>query len=464
MFLAFAGIVGGRARASGGERVVRLRRGMDVPIAGAPVQRIEPGPDVTSVGLVAADWGIDATSLVRAGERVRTGQPLLRDRRHPSVHVGSPGTGVVSAVHVGARRALQSVVVDLDEASGESERFPTFDPEALARAEPIRIREALLASGTWAVVRTRPFGVVPSPEAEPAALFVTAIDTEPLCPDPRVVIAADPAAFDAGLTALTRLVAAPVFLCRGPGAALPTGDPVRVTVATFHGPHPAGLVGTHAHFLMPVSATRSIWHVGYQDVIAIGRTLIGGRPSLERVVALAGPVVRRPRLVRTRVGAAMDDLLRGDLEGVACRVVSGSVLSGRIATGAAAFLGATHRQVSVLAEAHAHEAGGSRRPARPWSVYGAPWRTRARYAMTTARRGGPEPMVPVDTFDRVMPLDVLATPLLRALLVGDVETAEALGCLELEEEDLALCTLLCPSRIDYGSLLRRTLCEIEART
>jgi Na+-transporting NADH:ubiquinone oxidoreductase subunit A len=294
-------------------------------------------------------------------------------------------------------------------------------------------------------------------------LFVTAVDTEPLCPDPRVVIAADPAAFDAGLTALTRLVSAPVFLCRGPGAALPTSDPTRVTVATFHGPHPAGLVGTHAHFLMPVNAARSIWHVGYQEVMAIGRTLIGGRPSMERVVALAGPLVRRPRLVRTRVGAAMDDLLRGNLADVVCRVLSGSVLSGRIAAGAVAFLGAAHRQVCVLAEVQTDEARGGRW-SRPWSVYGAPWRSPAPRATTTARRGEPEPMVPVDTFDRVMPLDLLATPLLRALLVGDVERAEALGCLELEEEDLALCTLLCPSRIEYGSLLRRTLGEIERRT
>jgi Na+-transporting NADH:ubiquinone oxidoreductase subunit A len=202
-----------------------------------------------------------------------------------------------------------------------------------------------------------------------------------------------------------------------------------------------------------------VWHLGHQDVIAIARTFASGTLSVERIVALAGPMVRHPRLIRARLGAGIDELIRGELAHGDHRVISGSVLSGRAARGPEAFLGRYHTQVSVIAEAT-----GERARNKGFSMYrlAPPGRPRReRLALTTARHGAPSAMLPLGAFERVMPLDILATQLLRALVVGDDETATALGCLELEEEDLALLELVCPSKGAYGVLLRACLERIE---
>ena len=314
----------------------------------------------------------------------------------------------------------------------------------------------LLVTGLWTALRTRPHGHVPDPATAPSSLFVTALDTNPLAARPEVAIGAAPADFANGLAVLAHLTDGPVHLCRAPGADIPAGDPERVTVSEFAGPHPAGLVGTHVHFLDPVGPRKTVWHLGYQDAIAIGRSFTTGRPAPERIVALGGPDVMRPRLVRARLGAATGDVLEGELGDDGYRVISGSVLSGRRAAGPEAYLGRYHNQISVIPEAGGGEsfsAYGRLRIAPP----GAPGR-----ALTTALNGRPAAFVPLGGYERVMPLDILATPLLRALLVGDWETARALGCLELEEEDLALSTFVCPGKLDYGPALRAALDEIEA--
>lgn len=410
----------------------RLTKGLDLALAGAPVQHVTDGPAVGAVGVLAEDYrGVVAAPAVREGERVRAGQVLFRDRRHPALVCTAPGSGVVDAVHVGPRRALHSIAIRLD---GADDAAPC--PAPAGDTDPARLRAWLCEAGLWMAFRTRPYGAVPRPDAAPAAIFVTAIDTNPLAADPRVVIGAHADAFAGGVRALARLVPAPVFLCVAPGDAVPSADVAGVRVAEFAGPHPAGLPGTHIHHLAPASAERTVWYVGYQDVIAIGATLADGRPWLARTVALGGPGVRRPRLIRTRLGAAVSDLVRDELDDGPCRIVSGSVLSGRTVAERASYLGRHHDQITVLRDGAAPRA-------------------------TDAAAG---PMLPLDVFDRVVPLDVLPSPLLRALLAGDVERAEALGALELEEEDLALCSVVCPGRNDYGRLLRAALERIERQT
>ena len=436
----------------------RISRGLDLPIAGTPAQVIEDGPAVASVAVVAEDWsGLGASVLVHEGERVRAGQVLFRERRATNVVFTAPGAGVVTAIHRGHRRALRSVVIRLE--GDDEERWTPIDRERLPRLDAAEARAALLRTGLWPAFRTRPFGHVPSPDDQPAALFVTAIDTNPLAADPAIVVGARRDAFLDGLAVLGRVVDTPIFLCRAPGADVPPGDAGRVTVAEFAGPHPAGLVGTHVHLHAPAGRRRTVWHVGHQDVVAIGATLTSGRPFRERVVALAGPMVRRPRLVRTRRGASLADLVAGELHGGSCRIVSGSVLSGRTATEPVVHLGPHHDQVSVLPDEQRPHFVGALTPRRSWSIHRSLWPGR-RHRFTTSMHGRTQPLLPVDTFERVMPLDVLPTPLFRALLAGDLETAEALGCLELGEEDLALCSVVCPGKNDYGRLLRAALVRL----
>ncbi|MBU2013836.1 MAG: Na(+)-translocating NADH-quinone reductase subunit A [Gammaproteobacteria bacterium] len=442
--------------------MINIKRGLDLPIAGAPAQRIEAGRPVRSVAVVGFDYPtMKPTMAVQVGDRVKLGQILFSDKKSEGVHYTAPGAGVVSAVHRGEKRVLQSVVIDLE--GDEEVTFTSYSPAQLDGLSSEQVRENLQQSGLWTALRTRPFSKVPAVDATPASIFVTAIDTHPLAADPAIVIAEQPEAFEAGLKVLTNL--AKVFLCKAPNASLPGESLAKVQVESFNGPHPAGLAGTHIHFLDPVSASKSVWTIGYQDVIAVGKLFTSGRLSVERVVSLAGPVVEQPRLVRARLGANLDELTAGELQPGANRVVSGSLLGGRTAHGAFAYLGRYHQQVSCLREGKEREMLHYMRPGVDkhsiLNIYISKLMAGKKFAFSTSTNGSPRAMVPVGNYEEVMPLDVLPTQLLRALIVGDTEVAQKLGCLELDEEDLALCSYVCAGKYEYGPILRDNLTRIE---
>ncbi len=433
-----------------------------MPIVGAPTQRIEAGRPVRSVAVIGFDYPtMKPTMAVQVGDRVKLGQILFSDKKSEGVHYTAPGAGVVSAVHRGEKRVLQSVVIDLE---GDDEiTFASYSSDQLEGLSSEQVRENLQQSGLWTALRTRPFSKVPAVDAVPNSIFVTAIDTHPLAADPAVIIAEQAEAFEAGLKVLGNL--AKVFLCKAPDASLPGESLAKVQVEAFSGPHPAGLAGTHIHFLDPVSASKSVWTIGYQEVIAVGKLFTSGRLWVERVVALGGPVVENPRLVRTRVGANLDELTAGELQPGANRVVSGSLLGGRTAHGAFAYLGRYHQQVSCLREGkeremlHYMRAGVEKHSIL--NIYISKLMGGKKFAFSTSTNGSPRAMVPVGNYEEVMPLDVLPTQLLRALIVGDTEVAQKLGCLELDEEDLALCTYVCAGKYEYGPILRDNLTRIE---
>lgn len=446
---------------------ITLKKGLDLDLPGRPEQSLHAALPVSSVALLGADYvGLKPRLLVAPGDRVSLGQPLFHDKHDPQVQYTAPGSGSVRAVHRGERRVLQSVVIALDENTGEEKSFAAFDSRELASLAEDTVRDILYASGLWTALRTRPYNRVPHSSTRPQALFVTAIDTQPLAADPQVVIEQQNEAFHHGLRVLARLTPGPLYLCSARNSRItPPGDIEGLQTVGFSGPHPAGLPGTHIHHLFPVSAARCVWHIGYQDVIAIGRLFTNGRIDCSRVVALGGPMISQPRLLQTRQGAAIADLLAGerchttdddtaeclsDGEAGRCRIISGSVLNGHSASGALAYLGRYHQQISVIRE------GSRRRRLFGWLRGPAGDDT-----FSTARHGRATAMVPGADFERVMPLDILPVPLLRALLVRDTAQAQDLGCLELAEEDLALCAYVCPAKYDYGAALRTNLDQIE---
>lgn len=445
----------------------RIRRGYDLPLEGVPQQVIEPARPAGSVAVLGRDYlDLRPSMHVQEGDRVRLGQPLFSDRRREGVTVTSPGAGVVTTVLRGARRVLQSVIITLD--GDEEETFERWTPAELPRLDRDLVIANLTRSGLWCALRTRPWSKIPDPATSPHALFITATDSNPLAPDPAVIIAESRDDFVNGVAVLSRLTTGQTFVCTAADAGIPVPENVPgIQLAEFSGPHPAGLVGTHIHFLYPVSAERSVWHLGYQDVIAVGRLFTSGRLDPTRVVSLGGPAVMRPRLLRTRLGAHIEPLVQGEIEEkVECRVLSGSVWSGYRAAGWAGYLGRYHQQVTVIAEGRQREFIGWLRPGgEKVSV------TRAflssfssaarRFALTTSQNGSPRAMVPIGSYERVMPLEILPTQLLRALVVGDTDEAQRLGALELDEEDLALCTFVCPGKYDYGPVLRSRLEQIE---
>jgi len=443
---------------SGAPSRIRLRRGLDLRIPGAPAGAIEPAASAQRVALLGDDHpGLRPVLAVTAHDRVHLGQTLFTDRRRPEIRWVAPAAGVVRSATLTEARRLHSLVIEVED--GAEREYPRRDEGAIRDLGREGVVQALLEAGLWVALRTRPYGRIPSPAERPHALFVRAIDSEPLSASVAPVVADRPQDFRAGLAALAQLCEAPPFVCVAAGDRPPV-DGLGVRVVEFAGPHPAGLVGTHIHHLAPVGEGRTAWYVGYQDVLAVGALLRRGRLDPERVVALGGPAVLRPRCLRTRLGAAIDELVAGELSRGPCRVISGSPLSGRAAAPDEAYLGRYHDQVCALPEPTAHAERRVARWLRAATRWLPPLPRRRRF--TTALHGTPGPMLPIERFERVAPLDLHVAALLRALAVGDAERAATLGALELEEEDVALASYVCPGKLDYGPLLRASLDALEA--
>jgi Na+-transporting NADH:ubiquinone oxidoreductase subunit A len=440
-----------------------IKKGLDLPITGKPEQTIADGNSVKSVALLGCDYvGLKPKMLVAEGDKVKLGQALFVDKQNPSVNFTAPGAGVVKAINRGERRVLQSVVIELQGKDQESfGKYTAAQLEGLSREQA---QANLHASGLWTAFVTRPYGKVPAADAVPSSIFVTAIDTRPLAADPAVIIRDRADDFANGLKVIAKLTDGKVYVCKATGADL--GVAVNAQVAEFAGPHPAGLPSTHIHLIDPVSAHKFVWHIDYQAVIAIGALFSTGKLNVERVVSLAGPTVKKPRLLRTRVGANLSDLTHGELQDVENRVISGSVLYGHQAAGAFDFLGAYALQVSALQEGRAREFFGWIVPGKDkysaLNVYVSSRERESRiFPLNTSKNGSNRAIVPVGIYEAVMPLDILPTPLLKAIVVGDTDTAQQLGCLELDEEDVSLFTFVDPGKHDFAPVLRANLNKIE---
>ncbi|MGI2171193.1 Na(+)-translocating NADH-quinone reductase subunit A [Shewanella sp. MF05960] len=448
--------------------VITIKRGLDIPIAGEPLQQIDGMPKATQVALIGEEYvGLKPTMMVEVGDRVTAGQTLFEDKKTPGVRFTAPASGVVSAINRGDRRVLQSVVIDCD---AEQTATKILQPQVLSGLSLESVKQGLVDSGLWTAFRTRPFSRVPQLDATPAGIFVTAVDTNPLAADPRVVIATQTAAFEAGLYVLSILTSGKVYLCQDAGESLIKQaneyDLSDISVQRFNGVHPAGLVGTHIHYLLPASIERQVWHLGYQDVIAFGKLFLTGELYTDRIVAIAGPNVLKPRLVHTQLGAKLSEWVNSEIDQRQSRIVSGSLLSGHTAAGVYDYLGRFHNQVSVLTE-------NDRQEVLPWvrhdnnkfSLTGIMMsgfsRTKKLFDFTTHAGGSPRAMMAFGQLDHVMPLDILPILLVRDLVVRDTDEAQLLGALELDEEDLALCTFVCPGKYDFGKELRACLDIIE---
>jgi Na+-transporting NADH:ubiquinone oxidoreductase subunit A len=443
--------------------MITIKKGLDLPIAGKPAQVIHDGAAITEVAVLGEEYvGMRPSMKVREGDVVKKGQVLFEDKKNPGVVFTAPASGTVTAINRGAKRVLQSVVIKLE---GESQMtFAKYSIEQLANLTVEQVKQNLVESGLWTALRTRPFSKIPAIDSKPSSIFVNAMDTNPLAAEPALIIKENAEAFQNGLTVLSRLNEGKLFVCKAAGTSIPTINASNVQVEEFSGPHPAGLSGTHIHFLDPVSISKFVWYINYQDVIAIGKLFTTGELYVDRVVSLAGPQVKNPRLVRTRLGANLNELTASELADGENRVISGSVLNGHTAVAPVNYLGRYALQVSVIAEGREKEflgwiSPGSNKFSITRTVLG--HFGHKLFKFTSAVNGGHRAMVPIGTYERVMPLDIIPTLLLRDLSAGDTDSAQVLGCLELDEEDLALCTFVCPGKNEYGPMLRAALDKIE---
>ena len=440
--------------------MINIKKGLDLPIAGNPEQNITQGNAVSRVALVGFDYvGMKPTMLVQVGDKVKKGQVLFTDKKNEGVQYTAPASGTVVEVNRGKRRVFESLVIEIE--GNDEITFNKYSASELSGLTREQVQSQLVESGMWTAIRTRPYSKAPALDSEPSSIFVSTLDTNPLAADPSIIIAEQKEAFTNGLAVLSCL-SKKLFVTKAPEADVPAAQAQVVDVT---GPHPAGLVGTHIHYLDPVSTTKTVWHVGYQDVIAIGHLFVSGSIYTDRVVALAGPQVNKPRLVRTQIGASLTELTANELKDGENRVISGSVFGGRTANDALAYLGRFANQVSVLEEGrerqmlHYLRAGVNKHSVK--NIYLSKLLPKKLLNFTTSTSGSERAMVPIGAYEKVMPLDILPTQLLRALIVEDMDSVISLGGLELDEEDLALCTYVCSGKYEYGPILRGNLDRIE---
>ena len=295
--------------------MINIKKGLDLPISGQPVQTIGTGPEVKHVALLASDYpGLRPSMSVEVGEAVKKGQVLFEDKKNPGPRFTAPASGTVVAINRGARRAFQSIVIEVDPAQAGVE-FTKTPADKLGELSAEAVKAQLNESGLFTAFRTRPFDKVPRLDSMPHSIFVTAMDTIPLCAAPNV------------------------------------------KEEMFVGPHPAGLPGTHIHFLDPVSENKTVWHIGYQEVIAIGHLFVEGEYYNKRYIALGGPNAKEPRVVETLQGASVAELTQDEVvpSEYGVRIISGSVLWGNNAVGPWAYLGRHHLQISMLEEGKMHD-------------------------------------------------------------------------------------------------------------
>ena len=447
--------------------MIRIKKGLDIPIYGTPAEDIVDSKKSRSVAVLGNDYvGMKPTMLVEEGDSVSLGQPLFEDKKNPGVLITSPAGGKIEAINRGDRRALQSIVIEV-EAEEKVEEFKSFTTEEFVSATSESVRHQLITSGMWAAFRTRPYSKIPSVDSSPSNIFISVLDTEPLSPDPEKIVNLRLEDFNFGISVLKRLVDCPIHISVSENSSLEIIEDEQVKKHRFSGPHPAGLVGTHMHYISPASLTNVNWTIGYQDLMAIGSLFKTGYVSTERVIALSGPQVNEPRYIKTRLGACTDELTAGELTQRENRIISGSVISGREAIGSYAYLGRYHNQVSVIAEPNSRDrefmnwlTPGPRKfskiPLFLSSIF-----PKKIFKFKALMNGSDRPIVPIGVYEEVLPLNMLPAMLLRNVVLMDTEKIQDLGGLELDEEDLSLCSYVCPGKYDFGSLLRAGLNKIE---
>lgn len=437
--------------------MIQIKKGLDIPIAGAPQNEIVTHDKTPSrIAIIGSDFiGMKPTMKVQVGDKVKIGDILFSDKKIEGIQFTSPVNGEVLEINRGAKRVFQSIVISND--GNESVTFSSHST-----------KELLLESGEWTAIRERPFDKIADPSKEVDSIFVTAIDTNPLAPSTTTILnhGKNKDLFDSGLKAISSLTKGKVYLCTGEEfySELPQIDNLEHKV--FTGPHPAGNAGTHMHFIAPVSAKKPAWHIGFQDVIAIGHLIKNKTLFTDRFVAIGGPRVRAPRILKVRRGTEITETFKEEVYDYNdARFIAGSILNGRTAEGVFNYLGRFHSCISVLQDVSIREFLGWQSPGlHKHSIqrtYITAWLPKRLIHYTTNLNGSHRAIVPIGSYEKIMPMDILATYLLRSLKSGDTDMAQKLGALELAEEDLALCSYVDPGKDDFGVDLRSILEKIE---
>ncbi len=443
--------------------VIKLRKGLDINLKGKAAEELAAAREPGFYSLVPDDFtGIAPKVVVKEQEYVMAGGPLFVDKNHPELNFVSPVSGVVTSVERGARRKVLNIVV---EAAAEQD-YEEFGRMAPSEMDAQEVKAALLKSGLFAFIRQRPYDVIANPEVAPKAIFVSAFDSSPLAPDFEFALKGEEKNFQTGLDALARMAKTYLGISVKQKSAALTGAR-NVTVTAFDGPHPAGNVGVQINHISPVVKGETVWTVGAEAVIFIGRLMNTGRVDLTRTVAVTGSEVLKPAYCKLKVGALLTGVFKGNVAaGKNLRYISGNVLTGKKVS-PNGFLGAFDSQLTVIPEGdETHEMLGWIMPRfSQFSVsrsYFSWLMGKKEYVVDARVKGGGRHMIMSNEYDRVFPMDIYPEYLVKAIIAGDIDRMEALGIYEVAPEDFALCEFVCSSKVEVQRIVRAGLDMLRA--
>lgn len=445
--------------------VIKIRRGLNIPLLGSAERILQKPPGAPEYAVKPTDFhGLVPKMMVEEGTRVKAGSPLFFDKYNPDVVFTSPVSGVYRQLVRGAKRRILEVRIEPDRENDYVD-FGAGQPSSMSRDQ---ITKKLLQSGLWPVIRQRPYSVIANTNDKPRAIFISGFKTVPLAPDLDFFVYNQENEFQLGLDVLGRLTDGDVHLSihakeTGSKAFL---EATGVRIHRFTGPHPAGNVGIQIHHIRPVNKGEVVWYVDVQDVIAIGRLFSKGIYDAQKIVALTGSEVLKPRYYKILRGAQITAFTGNNIreeEDTRLRYISGDVLSGEKIT-PDGFIGFYDDQLTVIPEGDKPELLGWLIPkinkfsvSRTFFSFMMPWK---KYRLNTNIRSGERPFVITGLYEKVLPMDILPMQLIKSVMINDIDLMEKLGIYEVAPEDFALCEFVCPSKIEMQSIIREGLDNI----
>ena len=435
-----------------------LKKGHDIKISGVPDENNIISVNPENVAIIPSEFrGVKPKLLVKKNEKIRIGSPLFFDKTKPDVNWASPASGIVKDIIFGPRRIIEKIEIQVDGSEAIiNKKYSMDEIYSLGQNE---ILNHILKANLFPFIRQRPFNKVANPKDIPRDIFISLINTAPLSLDLVPVIEKNMDSFQAGINVLSKLSSGDVYISSN--KKLEFENAINQIII---GPHPAGNIGIQVHHIKPLKPTEIIWTVNAQHVIILGKLFLEGQYNPQIMVSIGGSASSNPQICSTSIGSQISNLLTKQEFSDPVRIISGDVLTGRKVS-ASNYLGYYDSTVSLISDL----------VERPFIGMLALGSSKTKYSLTntflgsrnklfdfnTAQKGELRPIVPLNAWEKVLPMDIFPNHLYRSILAEDIEEMEQLGIWECDDEDFALCSFACPSKIDVGEIIRRGLDLIE---
>jgi len=438
--------------------VIKIKKGVDIKLQGEAEKIFANAETPSTYALKPDDFpGLRLKLKVKEGDEVLAGDPIFFNKDRESVTFGAPVSGEIAEVVRGAKRRILEVRILADKEIRYRD-FGSADPSGLSRDE---VKAKILGAGMWPLIKQRPYNIVANPDRVPRDIWISCFDSAPLAPDADFVVHGQEAEFQLGVKALMQLTDGKVHLGldgrTNPSEAFKVEG---VASHSFTGPHPAGNAGVQIHAVAPINKGETLWTVGLQEVIMIGRLFQNGHFNAQRSIAVAGSQVSKPRYHKVILGANLKTLLEGNLEAGTNRLISGNVLTGS-QVGSEGYLSYYDNQITVMPEGGEDQFFGWLAPNfNKFSISRALFNwvmPNKRLDLDANMNGEPRAFVVTGEYEKVFPFDIYPVQLLKSIMIKDIEAMENLGIYEVAEEDMALCEVVCTSKTNVQETLREGL-------